>query len=527
MGGIVSLLILFSVLVGFIGYNSVTSSLLEQYADGAFLTGYTAQLPLDGDRMDEYANSGGKGEVYEEAWSQLDQICNATNSTFVYVIQPDPTDYAHITFVFSTINHNSKYSEYDFGYVRETTNDDYKTKYKKLYDGTSDRELVIRDEGYIETDSHITAMLPIKNSAGETTAIMCVQRQMEGLNEARLGFLRNVAITLVVLSLIVAVSQTFYLRKMLIVPIKTIAKEAGRFASENVQPEKKLVEVIKTGDEISDLAGSIDQMEEQVHEYIQNLTKVTRENERISTELRLAAQIQEGMLPSIFPYLPEREEFDIYAKMDPAKEVGGDFYDFFMIDDDHLCVYIADVSGKGVPAALFMMASKMILGVHARNSLSPAEILEQTNDMICESNPEEMFFSIWLGVLELSTGKLTAANAGHEYPLLQRPDGTFEMIKDKHGFVIGGMEGMMYMEYDIQMEPGSKILVYTDGVPEATNADNELYGMDRLINNINATKEPELTPEDVLVKVRQQVDDFVQDAEQFDDLTMMCVQYRG
>ncbi|MDO4538222.1 MAG: PP2C family protein-serine/threonine phosphatase [Coriobacteriales bacterium] len=527
IAGIVGMLILFSVIVGVIGYNSVSDSLLEQYADGAFIAGYTAQSSLDGDRIDEYANSGGETQAYKEAWAELDQICNATNSTFVYVIRPDLTDYAHITFIFSTINRESKYSVYDFGYVRETTNDDYKTKYKKLYDGVSDRELVIRDKGYIETDSHITAMVPIKTSDGKTTAILCVQRQMDQLATARQGFLNSIAITLVVLALIVSVMQSIYLRKMLIIPIKAISEEAGRFARENVLPEKKLTESIRTKDEIGDLAGSIDQMEEQVDDYVRNLTQVTRENERISTELGLAAQIQEGMLPNIFPYLPEREEFDIYAKMDPAKEVGGDFYDFFMLDDDHLCLYIADVSGKGVPAALFMMASKMILGVHARNSMSPAEILEQANDTICESNPEEMFFSIWLGILELSTGKLTAANAGHEYPLLQKPDGTFEVIKDKHGFVIGGIEGMMYMEYEIQMEPGSKVLVYTDGVPEATDANNELYGMERLIDNLNANPEPSLTPKGVLTKVRTQVDTFVQDAEQFDDLTMVCVEYRA
>ena len=199
------------------------------------------------------------------------------------------------------------------------------------------------------------------------------------------------------------------------------------------------------------------------------MTRVTAEKERIGTELALATRIQADMLPNIFPAFPDRTDFDIYATMDPAKEVGGDFYDFFLIDDDHLCMVMADVSGKGVPAALFMMASKIILRNNAMMGKSPAKILGPTN-AICSNNQEEMFVTVWLGILEISTGKLTAANAGHEYPVMKRPDGRFELLKDKHGFVVGGMEGVKYKDYELQLEPGAKLFLYTDGVPEATDA---------------------------------------------------------
>ena len=179
-----------------------------------------------------------------------------------------------------------------------------------------------------------------------------------------------------------------------------------------------------------------------------------KENSRIETELSMASRIQADMLPNIYPAFPDRSEFDIYAKMDPAKEVGGDFYDFFLIDDDHLCIVMADVSGKGVPAALFMMASKIILANNAMLGKTPAQILNDTNSAICSNNREELFVTVWLGILELTTGKLTAANAGHEYPVLKRKDGVFEFVKDKHGFVIGGMDGIIYKEYEIKMEPG-------------------------------------------------------------------------
>lgn len=246
---------------------------------------------------------------------------------------------------------------------------------------------------------------------------------------------------------------------------------------------------------------------------------------RIESELNLATRIQADMLPNIYPAFPDRSEFDIYATMDPAKEVGGDFYDYFLVDDDHLCMVMADVSGKGVPAALFMMASKIILANNAMMGKSPAQILTETNTAICSNNREEMFVTVWLGILELSTGKLTAANAGHEYPVLKRADGQYELIRDKHGFVIGGMDGAKYRDYELMLEPGSKVFLYTDGVPEATNAQQELFGVERMLGALN--RDVSATPEQTLGIVRAEVDAFVRDAEQFDDLTMLCMEYKG
>lgn len=257
----------------------------------------------------------------------------------------------------------------------------------------------------------------------------------------------------------------------------------------------------------------------------ENYEKQKSENSRIESELNLASNIQADMLPSIYPAFPERPEFDIYATMDPAKEVGGDFYDFFLIDDDHLCMVMADVSGKGVPAALFMMASKIILANNAMLGKSPAQILTDTNSAICKNNREEMFVTVWLGILELSTGKLTAANAGHEYPVIKQPNGDFELVKDKHGFVIGGFDGAKYKDYELVMEKGAKLFLYTDGVPEATDANGELFGVDRMLSALNESKNASC--ENLLKAVRSSVDKFVNGAEQFDDLTMLGLEYVG
>ena len=238
-------------------------------------------------------------------------------------------------------------------------------------------------------------------------------------------------------------------------------------------------------------------------------------------EMSTAAGIQADALPSVFPAYPERTDFDIYASMTPAKEVGGDFYDFFMLDEDHIALLIADVSGKGVPAALFMMMAKIQIEDHAKMGLSPKEVLERTNEAILCNNKDKMFVTVWFGILEISTGKIIAANAGHEYPLIRQPGKAFELFKDKHGFVLGAVPGKKYQEYEFTLEKGGTLFVYTDGVPEATRGDNELFGNERMLDAINEI--PDGSPQELLTHVHGAVNRFVGGAPQFDDLTMLAI----
>lgn len=312
-----------------------------------------------------------------------------------------------------------------------------------------------------------------------------------------------------------------------IAPLKTIQKNIRLY--KEIKDSKAIAESLKEirlRNEIGDLAKDVTELTAEMDDYTGRIEMITAEKERISTEMSLAARIQAAMLPHIFPPFPDRVEFDIFASMDPAKEVGGDFYDFFLVDEDHLGIVIADVSGKGVPAALYMMASRILLHTRSMMGGSPAEILGKVNETICANNQEEMFVTVWLGILEISTGRLTAANAGHEYPVIQKtPGGPFELLKDRHGFVIGGMPGMKYKEYELQIVPGTKLFLYTDGVPEAADAENNMFGCDRMLAALNG--DADAAPKQVLENVRASVDAFVKDAEQFDDLTMLCLEYNG
>ena len=322
------------------------------------------------------------------------------------------------------------------------------------------------------------------------------------------------------LAVIIALVVSVKLSRQIVEPIQLLTKEVGTMKGNDLDFQWTL----DTGDETQLLADSFRELTLRMKEYISDIETVTAENERINTELSLATKIQANMLPSVFPPFPDRKELDIFASMDAAREVGGDFYDFFLVDDDHLCIEIADVSGKGVPAALFMMASKIILSNYAMLGKSPGELLEAANAAICANNKDAMFVTVWVGILDLKTGLLTAANAGHEYPVLIK-NGRSELLRDKHGLVVGAMEGVRYHEYTLQLAPGDKLFVYTDGVVEATDRDGVLFGTERMLTALDDGANE--TPEGILKTVRQAVDSFVGDAEQFDDLTMLCLEYRG
>ncbi len=523
---VILMLIAFAGIVSITGYQVFSEEMYEEFATDAFKVARAAAHCVDADRMEAYKESGGNSEEYHQAWVRLDQLCNATESTFIYVIQPDLTDYGKIHFVFSTVKRNTEYSPYEVGYTRETTNDEYKKKYKALYTGEKEEELLLlNSRAYAQGLHHITAMVALKGAEQRTEAILCVQQQMDLLEPVRREYIKNIVAALLLVTLVAIVAEGLYLNRKLLLPVKQITGEASRFAQENVTAKEKLTSKIRTTDEIGQLAASIDQMEEQIVKYVDHLQKVTAERERIGAELHIASEIQENMLPRTFPPFPDRKEFSIYASMVPAKEVGGDFYDFFLIDEDHLALVIADVSGKGVPAALFMAKVKSLIDERCMMGDSPAAVMYHVNNQLCDGNKAEMFVTVWLAVLELSTGKGIAANAGHEHPVIHRAGGGFELAVYRHSLPLAAMEDVPYREHSFELGHGDSLFVYTDGVTEAMNSRDELFGTERMLEALN--RNPSADPEALLQEVSAEIDKFVGNAPQFDDMTMLGLQYLG
>lgn len=369
----------------------------------------------------------------------------------------------------------------------------------------------------------------IYDQNGEVVGTACIDVSMDDIMKNRQEFLQNLCLVLVGITIVICLLILAGINRILLVPVKSLSQAAALFVKDKESTKKTQTAIsqlnIHTGDEIEELSESIKTMEMEINDYIDHLTEVTAEKERMGAELNIATQIQASMLPCIFPAFPDRNEFDIYASMDPAKEVGGDFYDFFLIDEDHIALVMADVSGKGVPAALFMVIAKTLLKNTAQSGISPKEVLSQVNTQLCENNEAEMFVTVWLGIMQISTGHMVCANAGHEYPAIRRVGGQYELLHDKHGFVLAGMEGSRYREYEITLEKGDSLFVYTDGVPEATNAENELFGTDRMLEALN--QNPDAASEEVIREVQKAMEVFVKQAPQFDDITMLSMIYKG
>ena len=457
--------------------------------------------------------------AYSWLITRVDEIKRAHGVDYLFCVLTDDT-FEEQFFLFSAA---------DPGAVRGTNYEEVYTLGTTVTVGESQREAM---RAAVQSDAHLAEAGDYVDyysyfaAAGDRYVLIGMTYDLTGLRaDMRTQTGRSTAFA-VAYQILLSLLCLGLIYRFVLHPLKNVQRNIRLY--KNTKDSAPVVEdlaKIRPNNEIGRLSEDISDLAEEIDAYTDRLETITAEKERVNTELNMATQIQEGMLPNTYPAFPDRPEFDIYATMDPAREVGGDFYDFFLVDDDHLCMVMADVAGKGVPAALFMMASKIILKDNAMMRKSPAQILTDTNTAICDNNKMEMFVTVWLGILEISTGKLTAANAGHEYPALKRTDGGFELYKDRHGFVIGGMEGVKYKEYELILEPGEKLFLYTDGVPEATDAGNALFGTERMLAALNEDAEAQTV--EILKKVRRSVDAFVKDAEQFDDLTMLCLEFKG
>ena len=344
----------------------------------------------------------------------------------------------------------------------------------------------------------------------------------------------------------ISICFLWYLEKNITVPIERLAELAGNYADRKKLAEEKSQEE-QTGeeggklenrelaavcDELSclhgetgHLAAAFKKMMQDVEYYIGSITRIAAEKERIHAELQVASQMQADMLPDSQKILAGSREFTLCAKMLPAKEMGGDFYDFFMVDEDNLAFLVADVSGKGVPAALFMVVAKTLLKNRTRSAACAAQAFTDANKGLCQDNYNDMFVTAWMGVLTISTGRLVFVNAGHTRPLIRQKNGSYTYLTERSGFVLAGMEDVQYTQQELYLEAGDALFLYTDGVTEANNTEHRLYGEERLARVLN--KEPDLPPQETLNAVWEDVMCYQGEAEQFDDITMLAFYYKG
>ena len=526
--GIVGLVL--TIAVSLFSYATSKSYLEDMYADRVMTNSNAIAAMLDVDDVKTILSEGGdQTPEYKEMYDLFNKLKKDGDITFLSLVVPDEDSVCFYIDAMVEEMGDDPANQLPYGsdilYVDAANPDDpadmekYITIWERYRDNKGIDEPLVTDNDYGYNYTGVSVILDENgNAIAEIQYILDMSEVRAYLNSV---LTRMILISFAIIGITI-IAYIIFVRKIVTNPIGKLTSFTQEITESGVFENKRIR--IKTGDEIESLSQSFNFMLVELEDYIANLSQVTAEKERIGAELDIAKHIQASMLPCIFPAFPERSEIDIYATMEPAKEVGGDFYDFFMVDDTHLAIVMADVSGKGVPAALFMVIGKTLIKDHTTPGRDLGKVFTEVNQLLCESNSEELFITAFEGVLDLVTGEFVYVNAGHEMPFICKAGGNFEPYKIRAAFVLAGMEGMKYRAGSMMLEPGDKIFQYTDGVTEATNVNNELYGMERLGAILNKVKNG--TPHDILPAVKKDIDEFVGEAPQFDDITMLCLEYK-
>ena len=480
-------------------------------------TGIASQI-VRGDRVEGYLNGAEEDRYYEYVDSFLNSMCDEVSLEDLSVITPDEEG---IEYLWDTGKSGAGHKRGD---RVEWEDIDSKTKENIL--SACDRNTSdTAPERKMMTDNNIMSVFaPVRNAEGKAVAVIRADRV---LLHGETIIMQAFAVVGTVTAILTAIMMLIFyksLKKRLIKPIRVLTKNAEMMVG-NLERDQVVNIDVHTNDELETLADAFTKMDFDLREYIQELSEATSEREKISAELNIAAGIQEGMLPKLTSEFSGNTAFDLSAAMIPAKEVGGDFYDFFMVDDTHIALIMADVSGKGIPGSLFMAVSKLLLKNSVKEGAGPAEALGKVNERLMESNEMEMFVTVWLAIIDLETGEGVAANAGHEHPALRHKDGLFEMVKYKHSLAVATFDGLKFKEHTFKIEPGDTIFVYTDGVTEAEDIDENFFGEARLVEALNS--DPDALPDELIRNVRSAIWDFRGSASQFDDITMLSFRYNG
>ncbi len=513
---IIGLIMLLSAAIGTVGYFEFADALKQQYTEAVNGIAENVALGLDAGALDKYLESKTADDEYKTNRNHIQHTANAEDCSVIYVAKVH-TDSKEREYIYNVVSETSGFSPYDIGF-RDQVNEEFLKVYDFIVKGESEyHNFMYARKGYT------TSVCPVKDDNGNIVAIVGVVKNMDLLKTAKNNYIVKIILLEAIIAVVSGIFWTVYMRRRIVMPIRKL-NEASLNMVEHLEDGTSPEIVVKNDDEIKELADSFSKMYREIGAYISKLETVTAEKERIGAELTLASDIQAHMLPCIFPAFPEYDEFDIYATMTPAKEVGGDFYDFFMTDENHLAIVMADVSGKGVPAALFMVIAKTLIKNYAQSGQEPGDVFTTVNRLLCDGNDAGLFVTAWIGILDLETGVMKYANAGHNPPLIKRTDGKFEYLRSRPGFVLAGMDSIKYKQNELVLNPGDRIFLYTDGVTEATNGEQQLYGEDRLESLLNRCQSD--TAEEMLADLKNDIDSFVGEAPQFDDITMLMLDFK-
>lgn len=532
------IILLLSVAIGIAGVISYQRGMYDRYYQYADTMIRLNQNKFDGDDIQKCIDSGVMSDKLKTGLEDMNAIKENSDVAYMYMLYfPEKNNKDHMKYVLYANTKDDRKAGIADSTINADCGDEYTSAiYEAFYeaqfsnsDDTKSGYLLNRYQGVGDAELVMTAYRPVFDSTGRRVAVIGTDIYLRTITAHVYDYIKSIALFGILLLLIGQIGFVTIVRKNIINPVVALAGSVQNFIdlSQDCAPEDLVFESVevKRDTEIRDLSCELTQMTESLREYMIRLRNVTVEKERIGAELSVATQIQADMLPSIFPAFPGRKEIDIYASMTPAKEVGGDFYDYYFIDPDHLAVVMADVSGKGVPAALFMVIAKTLLKNRAQQGGTPSEILYDVNNQLNENNESGLFVTVWLAILDVKTGRAMAANAGHEYPAVCRADGDYELMKRKHSPALGVLEDVDFSEYTFELNPGDRFFVYTDGVPEAVNEEKEFFGAKRMVEALNAGKEGDEAA--LLAAVKEKIDAFAGAAMQFDDITMLGLRYNG
>ena len=518
--------------MGFMGALMYSNGMYQRY--NKYMTGIINFVTdqMDVDDIQHCIETGEHSKKYNQLQNMLNEIKENYEIDYIYIVKPLNTNETdNMMNVMAGVTQYERENEADsLAQLGQLTGDSYSPDVASDYLDAMNSDEISFFSNKTDYGHDYTAVTTLKNSDDEPIAVLAVDISVNHIYAVLKGYMAIVVVGTAVLVVIFLALIYRWLSRNVIVPVSKIQTAAEKFVTDSAtqdDPDKLSYSDpdIHSGDEIESLSSSLVTLTSDLKKYMINLVRETRDKERIGTELALATKIQADMLPCIFPPFPDRTEFDIFASMDPAKEVGGDFYDLFMVDKRHLAVVMADVSGKGIPAALFMVIGKTLIKDHTHPGVSLSEVFSTVNDVLCSSNNEGLFITAFEGVLDTETGEFRYVNAGHEPPYLYKAGVGYEKYDVKPGFVLAGMEGMKYKEGSFTLGVGDKLFLYTDGIPEAENTSHEFYGLDRMCVTLN--KASTCDPMQTLNTVKSDIKAFTDGADQFDDITMLCLEYKG